>query len=369
MNFGFNEEQDLLRTEVRKFVAGQCPMEEVRKLMVTDEGYSPALWQQLVELGVTGLIVPEEFGGAGLGLLDLVVVLEETGRGLFPSPLVSCALAASAIVQAGSDAQKKQYLPRIAEGAVATLAVFEKSDRLDESGIQLAATREGQELVLHGTKSFVGDAGTAELFVVAFRTDRGVSLAVLEASDTVRGESFKTMDRTKRAGNLVLEGARVSADALLGAEGEAWPTVATLLDRGAVMVTAEGVGAAEAAHAMTVEYAKTRVQFEHVIGKYQAVKHPLAEMFVDLESIKSLNYYAAWTAEHRPEELPLSASRAKAYIADAFVRVGIDSIQLHGAIGYTAELDAQLFMKRAKWTRPAFGDADVHYERIARLGA
>ena len=370
MDFGFSEEQDLLRGEVRKLVQTRCPLSKVRTLFDVPD-HSPELWRDLVDMGLPGLTVPEAHGGAGLSLLDLVVVLEETGRGLLPSPLLSTSLAVAAITKGGSEVQQQRFLPRLAEGLVGTFAGTEKSGRLDAAGITLRGTREGDTFKLNGHKAFVGDAGGADLFVIAFRSGdeaEDISLAVIEKGSGVKGASQKTMDRTKRLGSLSLENVVIKKEQILGEEGKAWPLVKHLYDRAAVMVAAEAIGSAEAAHQLTVEFAKTRVQFDSVIGRYQGVKHPLAEMYVDLESVKSLTYYAAWAADHRPEELPISASRAKAYISDAFVRIGIDGIQLHGAIGYTAEYDAQLFMKRAKWVRPAFGDADYHYERVAMLG-
>ncbi len=370
MDFGFSEEQDLLRGEVRKLVQTRCPLSKVRTLFDVPD-HSPELWRALVEMGLSGLTIPEAYGGAGLSLLDLVVVLEEAGRGLLPSPLLSTSLAAAAILKAGSTEQHTCFLSRLAQGAVGTLASLEKSGRLDAAGITLRGKPERDGFLLDGHKAFVGDAGSAELFVVSFRTGDGpedITLAVVEKGQGVQTASQKTMDRTKRLGSVVLEQVFVAKEQILGAVGQAWPLVKHLYDRGAVMVSAEAIGAAEAAHQLTVEFAKTRVQFDSVIGRYQGVKHPLAEMYVDLESVKSLTYYAAWAADHREQELPLSASRAKAYVSDAFVRIGLDGIQLHGAIGYTAEYDAQLFMKRAKWARPAFGDADYHYERVAQLG-
>lgn len=370
MDFGFSEEQDLLRGEVRKLVQTRCPLTKVRSLFDVPD-HSPELWRDLVEMGLPGLTVPEAFGGAGLSLLDLVVALEETGRGLVPSPLLSTSLAVAAIAGAGTKAQQERWLKRLAEGAVGTVALTERTGSLDAAGVTLRGKPEGKGFVLSGHKAFVGDAGGAELFVVAFRTGdapEDISVAVIEKGQGVRGESQKTMDRTKRLGSLTLEGVMVAPEQILGEVNKGWALVKHLYDRAAVMVAAEAIGSAEAAHQLVVEYAKTRVQFDSVIGRYQGVKHPLAEMYVDIESIKSLTYYAAWVADHRPDELPISASRAKAYVSDAFVRIGIDGIQLHGAIGYTAEYDAQLYMKRAKWVRPAFGDADYHYERVAQLG-
>ncbi|MEX2207426.1 MAG: acyl-CoA dehydrogenase family protein [Myxococcota bacterium] len=379
MNFGFTEEQELLRTEVRKFLDARCPLPEVRKLMESDAGHSAELWSELAELGWLGLTIPEAHGGAGLGWVDFVVLLEETGRTLFPSPLVSTTLAASAILDAGSDEQKARWLPGIADGSrIGTLALLESSDVLAPSGIALLGKPDGDAYVLTGAKSFVADAGAANLFVVAFRTGPGaedLTLAIVDGgAPGVAAKSFPSMDRTKRMGTLSLDGARVPKSAVLvgpegrGAPGRAWPAIERLFDRGAIATTGEIIGAAEGALALTVQYAKDRLQFGNPIGKYQGVKHPLAEMYVDVESTKSLLYYAAWALDESPGEVPRSASLAKAYASDAFARIGIDGVQLHGAVGYTAEYDIQLYLKRSKWARPTFGDSDFHYERVASLG-
>ncbi len=373
MNFGLTEEQELLRREVRKFLDEQCPMTEVRRIMEMPEGYSPELWKQLGELGWLGLVIPERYGGAGGDWIDLVVLLEETGRSLFPSPLISTTLAASAILEAGSEAQKERWLPGLADGSrIGTLAVIEESDSLTPGQIRLSGERQGEDFVLRGNKSFVPDAGAADLLVVAFRTgdaDEELGLAVVDGD--ARGVSRQTrpsIDATKRVGDLVLEDVRVGPNALLGEPGAAWPALSRLLDCGAIAVTAEMIGSAEGAHAITVQYAKDRIQFGHPIGHFQGVKHPLAEDYVHIESFKSLLYYATWALEANPEELPLATSRAKAYAAKAFTQVGIDGIQLHGAVGYTLEFDIQLYLKRSKWARPAFGDAEYHYDRVASLG-
>jgi alkylation response protein AidB-like acyl-CoA dehydrogenase len=379
MNFGFTEEQDLLRAEVRKFLDARCPLDEVRKLMESDAGYAPGLWKELAELGWLGLTIPETHGGAGLGWVDFVVLLEETGRTLFPSPLVSTTLAAAAILDSGTDEQKARWLPSLADGSrIGTLALLESRDVLAPSGITLLGKPDGDAFVLTGTKSFVADAGAANLFVVAFRTGPGaedLALGVVDGgAPGVSATSYPTMDQTKRTGTLELENARVPKSALLlGADGRrapgrAWPAIERLFDRGAIATTGEMIGAAEGALALTVQYAKDRIQFGNPIGKYQGVKHPLAEMYVDIESTKSLLYYAAWALDESPGEVARSASLAKAYASDAFARIGIDGVQLHGAVGYTAEYDIQLYLKRSKWARPTFGDADFHYERVATLG-
>lgn len=368
MDFGLSEEQELLRAEARKFLDESCPLGQVRALGETPAGYSPELWKQIAELGWTGIAIPEEFGGAGLGWLEVVILLEETGRSLFPSPLASTALAAAAI-EAGSAEQRGRWLPGLADGTrIGTLALLDE-DCPDPASISLEGRPDGDGFVLSGSKPFVHDAGSASLFVVAFRTTAGLGVALVESDDAgVSARSLPTLDTTKRLGQLALADVRVAADRILAAPGQGDALVAQLLDRGAIAMTAEMVGAAEEAHRITTKYAQERIQFGEPIGRFQGVKHPLAEMYVDIESFKSLLYYAAWALDEAPDEVPRTASMAKAYASEAFARIGIDGVQLHGAVGYTDEYDIQLYLKRSKWARPAFGDSDYHYERVATLG-
>jgi len=374
MNFGFTEEQQIFRAEVRKFLDANAPLEEVRRISESPEGYSPKLWREMARLGWLGLLVPEELGGAGLGWVDLTVLLEECGRTLFPSPLLASTLAVLAIEQNGTAQQQKRWLPGIADGdRIFSVALLEASDVLGAEGIQLRGERESGNVVLRGEKVFVPDAATATDFVVAYRAGErpeDVSLAVVDrAAEGVAVEDMPSIDATKRSGRLGLDGVRVSDNRVLGDPPPAgWAAVERLLDHAAAAVTAEAIGAAEAAHSLVVQYAKERIQFGSPIGRFQGVKHPLAEMYVDIESFKSLLYYAAWCLDESPAEAPLTVSMAKAYAGDAFTRIGIDGIELHGALGYTWEYDAQLYLRRSKWVKSNFGSSDHHYDRVARLG-
>jgi len=371
MNFGFTEEQELLRAEVRKFLDENAPLEEVRKHCENDEGFDRDLWRQMAELGFVGLTLPEAHGGAGLDLVTLLIVLEESGRTLLPSPLISNVLASQAIQRFGSEEQCARWLPGLADGSrIGTLALLEEGDDLSPAGFNLRGKADGDETILSGRKLFVPDAGKADLFVVAFRSraeSEDVDLAVVEKeSEGVGAGDFAAMDLTKRLGHLELDDVRIGSDALLAGAG--WSGVQTLIDLGAALVTAETVGAAEGALAITSDFAKDREQFGSKIGRYQGVKHPLAEMYVDAESYKSLVYYAFWALDEGEEDAALAVSRAKAYASETFPMAGINGVQLHGGVGYTWEYDIQLYLKRGKWMRPMYGDADYHYDRIARLG-
>lgn len=372
MNFGFTEEQELLRQEVRKLLDAQAPIEQVRKIAETPEGFSRDLWRQMGALGWLGLTIPEAHGGAGLGMVDLVVLLEETGRTLLPSPLLATTLAAAAIGDAGSEAQQARWLPALADGsAIGTIAVVEAGDRLDPGGVRLAGRPEAGGWVLTGEKVQVLDGAAADLLVVAFRTgdrDEEIALGVLaRGAPGLTVETTPSIDLTRRVARVRCDGVRLAADAVLGPPAAAAPALARLLDRAAAAVTAETIGAAEGALRLTVDYARERVQFGSPIGRFQGVKHPLAEMHVDVESFKSLLYYAAWCLDTGAPEAPRFVSMAKAYAGEAFARIGLDGVQLHGGVGYTWEYDIQLYLKRSKWARAAFGDPDHHYDRVARL--
>ena len=362
MNFGFTEEQELLRDQVRRFMQETCPLTRVREVMSNETGFDPEIWKHMADLGWLGLVTPEPLGGLGLKWVDLTVVLEETGRGLSPMPLVSQYLSTAALLRCGGDDQQQQWLPKLADGsAVGSLALFDAPNWVAADAISL--TMDGSTLT--GKKPFVADAGAADLFLIGVRTQTGLALAAVER--TASGVSVNLeamMDKTKRMGTVSFDGVDLT-DALMPlTEAD----LEYLCSCGAVAVSAEMVGAAEAALEMTTNYAKERVQFGELIGKYQGVKHRLADIFVDVESFKSLVYYAAWTVDDGISELPRAASLAKAYGSDAFARIGIDGVGLHGAIGFTAEYDIQLYLKRSKWARPMYGDSDYHYERVAALG-
>ena len=304
MDFAFSEEQDLLRQEVRKFLEAQSPLPEVRNAADSPDGYSQEVWKQLGELGFLGLMLPEEFGGSDLGWIDLVVLLEETGRCLLPSPLISSVLAGVTILDEGTDDQRKRYLPGLVDASrIGTLAFFEEPDRLDADGISLRGHEGDGGFVLSGSKRFVADADRADFFVVAFRTDEGpddLALGIVDRdTDGVSTTRSSALDATKQSGTLELDDVRIDPAGLVGIPGHARPAIERALDRAALAVTAEAIGSMEGALDITVEFAKQRVQFGHPIGHYQGVKHPLADAYVDIECLKSLLYYAAWAARRR----------------------------------------------------------------------
>jgi alkylation response protein AidB-like acyl-CoA dehydrogenase len=375
MNFGFNEEQELLRNTARKFFENECPSETVRRLMETPEGINAELWKKLAEQGWLGLIYPEQYDGMALGLVDLVVLMEEMGRAVAPGPYFSTVLLGGlAILEAGGDAQKKEWLPKIAAGDKrVALAWMEPSAQLGPAGVTLTAVKRGEKFALSGTKLFVHDAHTADALVVAARTRPGagadgVSLFLLpKGTKGLEVTLLPTMDQTRKLCEVACSDVTVGGDALLGAAGSGWAPLARVLDRATVALCAEMCGGAQKVLDMTVEYAKIRQAFGRPIGSYQGVKHRAADMLVDVENSKSITYYAAWALDEGSPEAPLAVSMAKAYVSDAFRRVSAAGIQLHGGIGFTWEHDLHLYFKRAKGSEFTFGDATHHRERVAQL--
>ena len=375
MNFGFSEEQELLRNTARKFFENECGSDTVRRLMETPEGISAELWKKLAEQGWLGLIFPEQYDGTGLGLVDLVVLMEEMGRAMAPGPYFSTVLLGGlAILEAGGEGQKKEWLPRIAAGDKrVALAWMEPSAQLGPAGVTLTAVKRGETYTLSGTKLFVHDAHTADALVVAARTRPGagadgVSLFLLpKGTKGLEVTLLPTMDQTRKLCEVACSDVTVGADALLGAAGAGWVPLARVLDRATVALCAEMCGGAQKVLDMTVEYAKIRQAFGRPIGSYQGVKHRAADMLVDVENSKSITYYAAWALDENSPEAPLAVSMAKAYVSDAYRRVAAGGIQLHGGIGFTWEHDLHLYFKRAKGSEFTFGDATHHRERVAQL--
>ena len=375
MDFGFNQEQELLRNTARKFLENECTSEFVRARMAEPAGVTDAFWAKLAEQGWTGLVYPEEFGGTGLGFVDLTVLMEEMGRAVMPGPFFSTLLGGLTILEAGSAAQKKEWLTKIAAGeAKAALAFTEPNARWDAAAVAVTAREAGGKYTLSGTKLFVLDAHVADVIVVVARTreskrpEEGLSMFLVPKD--ARGLTVKllpTMDQTRKLCEVKFEDVVVGADALLGTRDGAWAPLACVLDRATVALCAEMCGGAQRVLDMTTEYAKIRIAFGKPIGSYQGVKHRAADMLVESENAKSLTYYAAWAVDENVPEAPLAASMAKAYASDAFRKIAGAGIQLHGGIGFTWEHDLHLYFKRAKSSEFTFGDASYHRERVAQL--
>jgi alkylation response protein AidB-like acyl-CoA dehydrogenase len=376
MDIGFTEEQELLRASARRFLENECPSAFVRQRMAEPEAMTEGFWQKLAEQGWFGILYPEEAGGSGLGLVDMAVLMEEMGRAVMPGPFFSTVLlGGAAILEAGSQSQQQEWLPRISAGAAkVSLAWTEANARWDAGGIVAIGRETAGGFVLSGTKLFVADAHLSDALVVAVRTRDGSTMedgiTLFLVPKDIPGLTLTllpTIDETRKLCEVKLDRVAVPVAALLGEKHAGWPALARVLDRATVALCAEMCGGAQRVLDMTTAYAKIRIAFGKPIGSYQGVKHRAADMLVDVENAKSLTYYAAWTIDEGLAEAPLAVSMAKAYASDAYRKVAGAGIQLHGGIGFTWEHDLQLYFKRAKACEVAFGDATWHRERVARM--
>ena len=373
MDWVYSEEQDELQRTVRRFVQDKQPMPAVRQVMGTEAGYDPAVWRQMAgQLGLQALGIPEEYGGAGCGHVELGIVLDELGRALYPGPFFSSAvLAAGTLLACGDEAAKKELLPGLASGEIiGTTAWVEDSGQWDVAEVAMQATRSGDDYVLTGRKDFVTDGHIADLILAAARTQTGPSLfAVTADAPGLSRTALPTLDPTRRLARL--DFADVPAR-LVGTDGGAEPGLVTALQLAAAALAAEQIGGADQCLEMSVAYAKERAQFGRPIGSFQAIKHKLADIHIEIELAKSAVRHAAWLADHQASELPAAASLAKAYASDAYWHAAVETVQTHGGIGFTWEHDAHLYYKRAKTSQVLLGDPACHRELLARhigLGA
>ena len=371
MNFGFTEEQELLRKTARDFLAEHASMKHVREFLEGPQRFSRDLWKSMAELGWIGLAFPESVGGAGLSMVELSIVLEELGRTLAPVPFLPTQLAGISVLEVGDEAQRREWLPDLCGGrAIATLAITEERGSEEPEGIACTATRVGSGWELRGRKLFVPDADVADWFIVVARIGAGPGLGLFRVPRTAAGVSIgglRSMDALRQLHRIELAGTSLPEASLLGRDTDAWSKLQRVLDRGRVMICAEMVGGAEKCLEDSVRYAKERVQFGKPIGVNQAIKHKCADMLFEVESAKSITYYAAWAAREDNAEAPLAAAMAKAYVSDAYRHASAENIQIHGGVGFTWEYDCHLYFKRAKSDEAWLGDGSQHRERVAQM--
>jgi alkylation response protein AidB-like acyl-CoA dehydrogenase len=371
-----NEEQTMLRDAAKAWVAQKSPIAALRKLRDAGsiDGFDPAVWAEMCEMGWAGILVPESLGGSGLGYLTLGLVLEETGHTLTASPLLSTALAATAaLLLGGNEAQKSEWLPQFSGGkALGALAVDEGSHHAPEH-TTLKATRDGTGWKLSGKKSFVLDGGTADLLVVAARTSgksgemQGITLFLVpaKAAGVVR-HKLRSVD-SRGVANIAFDNVIVGADSVLGAVDQGFAVLDATLDRTRAGVASEMLGAASRSFDITLEYLKTRTQFGQVIGTFQSLQHRAAKMFTELELTRSTIEAALDAIDRDANDIPALASLAKARANDTAHLVSNEMVQMHGGIGMTDVHDAGLYLKRARVTEAAYGNSAFHRDRYARL--
>jgi len=366
MDLGLSEEQELLKNSAREFLEKECPEEHVRAMEEDEKGYSPALWKKMADLGWQGLMVPEQYGGAGFSFLDLCVLVEEFGRALVPGPFIPNQVAAAQIIGAGTDAQKAKYLPKIADGtAIHTYAITEPSGRWDMDGIQMKAAASGNDFVLNGTKLFVPDANVADyLNVVAIKPDGARSVFIVpRTAPGITVTVLKTIASDKQA-EVVFKDVKVpAADVFTGNPKQ----VQHIRNMATNLECAYLVGLAQKDFEISVNYAKERVQFGRPIGSFQAIQHKAADMVTDVDGMRFIMYKAAWATSENEDSQEMDTAMAKAWCSDASRRVVAHGQQIHGGIGFTKDYIIQLFFRRQKRAELFWGDADFHRERVAQM--
>lgn len=342
------EEQDLIRSTARQFLTERFGMERVRELMMSDDGFEPGQYKEMADLGWTGLAIAEEHGGAGLGLVELGVLLEEMGRGVTPGPFFASAVLATTVVQeAGTPADHARFLPALASGeTIGTAALFDSPRGWSASPATQFTTRDSG-FVLRGSKRAVLDAGLADLILVTAADRDEVGLFAIDPNaDGVEIDAEAVLDPTRRQYSIVLHDVEVSAEDRLG-DGDVSDGLQRALSVATVALASEQVGGASAAMEMAVDYAKTRFQFGRPIGSYQSIKHRCANMLMKTEHARTTAYYGARVATD-PDELAVAAPLAGSICSETYTWVAGENIQVHGGIGFTWEHDAHIYLKRAK---------------------
>jgi alkylation response protein AidB-like acyl-CoA dehydrogenase len=363
----FSEEHEELRATIRAFLAAHSDEASVRRQMASESGYDPAVWTQLAEqLGLTGLIIPEQYGGAGFGAVELVVAMEEMGRVLLCAPYLGTAvLSANALLHCADPATQKDLLGAIAAGrAIVSVACAEPNGRWDLAGIEMRARTKGDGFELDGRKAWVLDGHVADTLLVVARIDDGLGLFRVGAdAEGLSRTLVPSLDTTRKLAHVEL--AATPAERVSG--GDQTANLERVLALTVAALAAEQVGGAQRCLEMAVDYAKTRLQFGRPIGSYQAIKHKCADMLVSVEFAKSAAYAAGFAAAHGGADFLEAAALAKAYCSESYFRAAAENIQIHGGMGFTWEHPAHLYFKRAKASDLLFGDAAHHREVLADL--
>jgi len=377
MSLILNEDQLLLKQSAADFVKNESPVARVRRIRDSQDadGFSRDLWKKMAELGWQGILIPEQYGGLGMGYLEMACVLEECGRNLVPEPLLSTVLlGANAILLGGSDEQRASQLPQVVDGSLLlALAYHERGARYDPFEVATTATRRGAGYVLSGEKTLVFDGHVADRLVVSARTSGqtdacdGISLFLVESGAPGLDVIPQSTMHLRNAALVRLSEVEVSSDALLGKEGAGGAVLADVIDRATVGLCAEMLGASQAAFDMTLDYLKTRKQFGVLIGSFQALKHRAARMYIELELARSSVLGACEALDTGAEDWRQAVSLAKARCSDMATLVGHEGIQMHGGIGMTDEHDIGFYAKRARGAELTFGDATYHRDRFAAL--
>lgn len=366
-NLGFSEEQIEILDIATNFCRDKSPIDKVRSLMKSADGFDRAIWQEMADLGWMAIAIPEEYDGIGLSLSEVVPIAEQMGRHLMASPFISSNIAAQAILAAGSDAQKSKYLPMIAAGSIATLALSEANGDWNLQNIESKADKNGNQYSLNGTKQFCLWAEHADIIIVSIRIDNIPKLAIIEKSNipenALRKESI--IDETKRSYSLDLSSITIDEDAILDADNDDAAFVQIELSA-ALLQSAEMCGGSQSVIDYTVEYLKTRKQFGKVIGEYQALKHPAVDAYVSYEKARSHLYSAAHNYNDQGVG-EIAVRMAKAASDGSYSNASDRAVQFHGGFGFTHDCDAGLHRRAAIFHASQFGDAAWHRSKLSDL--
>jgi alkylation response protein AidB-like acyl-CoA dehydrogenase len=370
MNYDLNEEQSILKEAAHKFLTNECPSELVREMAEDERGITPELWNKMSEVGWMGLLIPEEYGGAGMNFLYLAVLLSEMGYFCLPGPFFSTVvLGGLTLMEAGSNTQKAEILPDLAGGKrMMTLAWIEEDGTGSAEGIKLTADLKADQYIFSGTKLFVPDAHIADTIICAARTGEApaeISLFLVDAkSPGISVQLLDTLAGDKQC-EVVFDRVAVPKVNILGAPDLGWPILKKVLLMAAVAKSAEMIGGAQRVLEMAVDYVKIRTQFGRLVGAFQAVQHHCANMFTYSDTIKFMTYAAAWRIG-AGLSFEKEASVCKAWVSDSFRKLVGLGHQVLGGIGFMEEHNLQLYFKRAKAAEQMFGDADFHREMVAQ---
>jgi alkylation response protein AidB-like acyl-CoA dehydrogenase len=376
MDIKLNEQQIEISRQARRFCENETPIEaHVRAMFEDERGFTDEVWGKMAEMGWLGMCIPEDFDGLGMELTDLCVVQEEFGRSVVPGPFFSTVmLFGEALIAAGSDEQKRDLLPKMAAGELlGTLALYETEGGADPGYIQMEAKAKNNGYVLNGSKAFVLDAHVADCMVVPARTtsgdnpSNGVTLFLVDPkTEGLFIEPLPTMDGTRKLAMVSFSDVR--ATGLLGRIDQGWGPLLKALQRASVGLCAESLGGAQKAMEMAIEYAKERIQFDQPIASYQSIKHYCSQMYIEVESARSVLYWAAWAQDHTDDaEAALAASTAKSYLSDVYRNTAATAIQILGGTGFAWEHDIHLYIKRSKANEIFLGDPAWHRERIMTI--
>ena len=363
----FSDEQAMILDSAKAFCSDKSDINAVRALLKSDAGYNPDVWHDMVQLGWTGLALPEQFGGSAMGIGATIPLVESMGRHLLSTPFISATIAAQAILRGASSEQQANWLPAMAEGSIGTLALLDSEDwGATSTSCTLSKTDSGYKL--EGTKLLVSDANVADFFLVLAQHQEQPLLVRVEASALAEGAiAQKTLvDETKRAANVNFTGVSVSADAILDNSAGALADIRLV---GALLIAAEATGTAAAAIDTVVDYLTTRKQFGRLIGAYQALKHPTVDMLLQMDSARSLIYHAATLIDDGSldRDTEIACRMAKAQAAEALSFAGDRAVQFHGGMGFTYDCDAMLYIRRAQWTQHQYGDPQHQRKMLAPL--